>query len=51
MTRFRDDATPMLLDLETWDVPFRLSDEDLYLEAGTDHRAGGHPADDREDDR
>lgn len=51
MTRLRDETATMLPDLETWDVPFRLSDEDLYLQAGADRRTGGHPADDPEDDR
>ncbi|WP_332653280.1 hypothetical protein [Brevundimonas sp.] len=51
MTRLRDEAAPALLELETWDVPFRLSADDLYLEAGADRRAGGRPPDDQEDDR
>ncbi|MBX9460306.1 MAG: hypothetical protein KL785_03570 [Brevundimonas sp.] len=51
MSRSRTEPTPVLLDAETWEVPFRLSVDDLYLQAGADRRAGPPPADDREDDR
>lgn len=51
MSRFHAEPTPVLMDADTWEVPFRLSAEDLYLEAGADRREGRHPLEDREDDR
>lgn len=51
MSRFCAEPTPVLLDPDTWEVPFRLSVDDLYLQAGADRRAGSLPADEREDDR
>lgn len=51
MPRFRAEPRPVLLDADTWEVPSRLTAEDLYLQAGTDRRTGGRPVDDREDER
>lgn len=51
MSRFRTEPTPVLMDSDAWEVPFRLSAEDLYLEAGSDRREGRHLLEDREDDR
>jgi hypothetical protein len=51
MSRFRTEPTPVLLDVEAWDVPARLSVDDLYLQAGADRRAGPPAVEDREDDR
>ena len=51
MTGYCDEVAPAPLDLDVWEVPFRLTDDDLYLETGADRRAGRHPVDDREDDR
>ena len=42
---------PALLDQEAWEVPFRLSEDGLYAEAGADRRMGGHPTEDRDDER
>lgn len=46
----RNHDLPALLDKEAWEVPFRLSEDGLYAEAGADRRMGGHPAD-RDDER
>lgn len=51
MFRYNAEPTPVLLDPETWEVPFRLTVDDLYLQAGADRRAIPLPVDDREDDR
>lgn len=51
MSPLRNKGAPALLDAEAWEAPFQLSDDDLYLQVGADRRAGGPPADDREDDR
>lgn len=51
MIRHRTPTDPLLLDIEAWEAPFRLSDEDLYAEAGADLRFLGHAVDEREDDR
>lgn len=51
MSRFHPDPSPVLLDPDLWEVPFRLTADDLYLQAGADRRARSRPADDREDDR
>lgn len=51
MSRFDPDPTPVLLDPDTWEVPFRLTTDDLYLQAGADRRLRSHPADDPEDER
>ena len=51
MSRFHTEPTPVLLDPDTWEIPFRLSVDDLYLHAGADRRDGRHPFEDREDDR
>lgn len=51
MVRFRAEPTPVLLDSETLEVPFRLTVDDLYLQAGADRRASSRPVDDGEEDR
>ncbi len=51
MSRFQAEPPPVLLDPETWEVPFRLTIDELYLQSGADRRAGSRPADDREDER
>lgn len=51
MSRYRNEPAPILLDPDTWDAPFRLSADDLYLQAGADRREGRLPVEDREDDR
>jgi hypothetical protein len=51
MSRYRNDPEPVLLDLDAWDSPAQLSEEDLYLQAGADHRSGGRLADEPEDER
>ena len=50
-TPMRNYDLPALLDQEAWEVPFRLSEEGLYAEAGADFRFHGHAVDEREDDR
>lgn len=47
----REHGLPALLDLEVWEVPSRLSEDGLYAEAGADRRTGGHPVQDRDDER
>jgi len=47
----RNHDRPALLDREAWEVPFRLSEDGLYAEAGADRRMGGHRAEDRDDER
>ena len=47
----REHGLPALLDLEVWEVPSWLSEDGLYAEAGADRRTGGHPAQDRDDER
>lgn len=42
---------PALLDQEAWEVPFRLSEDGLYAEAGADRRMGGHLTEGRDDER
>ena len=51
MSRSRTEATPVLLDPESWEVPYRLTVDELYLQSGADRRADSRPADDQEDDR
>jgi len=51
MSRYRSEPAPVLPDPDTWEVPFRLTVDDLYLQAGADRREGRHPLEDREDDR
>lgn len=51
MSRYRNDPELTLLDLDAWDSPSRLSEEDLYVQAGADRRADGRPVDEREDER
>lgn len=51
MSRFRTEPAPVLLDPDAWEAPFRLSADDLYLQAGTDRREGRLPLEDREGDR
>lgn len=51
MHRHRYRAEPALLDLDAFDTPVRLSDEDLYAEAGGSRRVGGDPFDEQEEDR
>ena len=51
MHRHHNRAEPALLDLDAFDAPFRLSDEDLYAEAGDSRRVGGNPFDEQEEDR
>ncbi|HYC96651.1 hypothetical protein [Brevundimonas sp.] len=51
MSRFYDDPDGALLEREAWEAPFRMSADDLYLEAGTDRRPGAGPLDDPEDGR
>lgn len=51
MSPQRNEPSPALLDMEVWEAPFQLSDDDLYLQIGADRRDGGRPVDDREDDR
>lgn len=51
MSRYRNDPELVLLDLETWDSPDRLSEDDLYAQAGADRPCGGRPVDEREDER
>jgi len=41
----------LLLDLDVWEAPIRLSDEDLFAHADADLRRDGRPADEREDER
>ena len=40
-----------ILDLEFWDTPDRLTGDELYIEAGGDHRSGQVLFDEQEDDR
>ena len=47
----RNHDLPALLDHEAWEVPFRLSEDGLYAEAGAHRRMGGHPAEGRDDER
>lgn len=51
MSPHRKEPSPALLDIEVWEAPYQLSNDDLYLQIGADRRDGGRPADDREDDR
>ena len=51
MHQLRTPTDPLLLDIDALEAPFRLSDEDLYVEAGADFRFHGHAVDEREDDR
>ncbi|MFN3932899.1 MAG: hypothetical protein ACK4JY_14270 [Brevundimonas sp.] len=51
MSRYRNDPELALLDLEAWDSPWRLSEDDLHAQAGADRPHGGRPVDEREDDR
>lgn len=50
MARFPDPDN-LLLDLDVWDAPVRLSDQDLFAHADADLRRDRHPADEREDER
>lgn len=40
-----------ILDPEAWETPDRLTGDELYFEAGGDHRAGDALSGEREDDR
>ncbi|NJC39985.1 hypothetical protein GGQ87_000243 [Brevundimonas alba] len=51
MSRSRTNPEDLLLDLDAWEAPLRLSAEDLYAHAGADRRDGAHPVDDPEDER
>ena len=44
-------SDPWLLDEEAWACPDRLTDADLFAEAGTRRRHGERLLDDPEDDR
>ncbi|MDY6924340.1 MAG: hypothetical protein SWI22_10330 [Pseudomonadota bacterium] len=41
----------LLLDLDVWEAPFSLTDDDLYAQAGADRRGGVRPDEQREDDQ
>ncbi len=51
MARYRNDPESVLLDLEAWDSPDRMSEDDLFTQTGADRPRGGRPVDEREDDR
>lgn len=51
MSRPYDDPDDAVLEREAWEAPFRMSADDLYLEAGADRRGGRGPFDGPEDDR
>ena len=51
MSRLRNDPPPAVLDIETWEVPFQLSEDDVFLQVGADRRADCRPAEEREDGR
>lgn len=51
MPRSRKNPDALLLDLDVWEVPIRLSDHDLFAHADADLRRDGHPVDEREDER
>ena len=51
MSRAHDDFDDALLEREAWEAPFRMSADDLYLEAGADRRGGRASFDEPEDDR
>ena len=51
MSRPRPDPELALLDLEAWDAPYRLSEEDLHAQAGADRPRCRCCPDEREDDR
>ena len=51
MTHTHDLTDPILLDPDSWEAPFRLSDDDFYAETGADRRTRCRPVDEREDDR
>lgn len=51
MFRIHMDPELDLLDPDAWDSPVRLSEEDLYAQAGADRRSSGRPVDDREDEQ
>lgn len=40
-----------ILDLEAWEAPDHLTSDELYLEAGGDHRFGDVLPGEREDER
>lgn len=42
---------PWLLDEEAWECPGRLTDADLFAQAGTRRGSGERASDDPEDDR
>jgi len=46
-----DGVDPGLLDPEAWDVPGRLTDADLFAQAGPGWRRGDTALEDPEDDR
>ncbi|MBU2397679.1 MAG: hypothetical protein KKB87_09580, partial [Alphaproteobacteria bacterium] len=46
-----DRTEPWLLDEETWDSPDRLSEADLYAQAGAGRPGGASALEDPEDDR
>ncbi|MBU1386020.1 MAG: hypothetical protein KKG14_01140 [Alphaproteobacteria bacterium] len=51
MSGYRNDPELALLDLEAWDSPWRLSEDELYVQAGADHVRNARAVDEREDDR
>ena len=51
MSRFPRLPEPLLLDREVWEAPVRLSDEDLYAQAGPDCRRAPRPLDEPEDEQ
>jgi hypothetical protein len=51
MTPFFNGPETGLLDLDAWEAPFRLSEEDVYHELGADQRHLGQAVEDREDGR
>ena len=51
MTRFREFLEPEMLDREVWEAPARLSDDDLYAQAGPDFRRAPCPLHEPEEDR
>jgi hypothetical protein len=50
MARHSRNPDDLLLDLEVWEVPIRLSEQDLFAHADADLRREGHPADEGEDE-
>lgn len=50
MARFPNPDS-LLLDPDVWEVPIRLSDQDLFAQLDADLRRDGCPVDEREDER